>query len=175
MEFDAGTAAYSLHNYDKAAEAFSQALLTNDSKLQSKSHYNLGNTLYRRGESLDNDNQKITDWTNALQHYEQTLKLEPGNTEAKENYEFVKHKIDELKNKPRSPNSSPPPQKKPIQPSKAAKRAKAEADKEVLQRQYEKALDIMMKQLGVDSTTYYYGDYIQRLEAINGIKKTVNP
>src|SRR5438477_2804105 len=85
MQFDAGTAAYYLHNYDKASEAFSQSLLSNDAKLQSKSHYNLGNTLYRRGESLNNDNQKLTDWTNALQHYEQTLKLEPGNTEAKEN------------------------------------------------------------------------------------------
>jgi Ca-activated chloride channel family protein len=175
MEFDAGAAAYYLHNYDKAAEAFSQALLSNDPKLQSKSHYNLGNTLYRRGESLENNNQKLTDWTNALQHYEQTLKLEPANTEAKENYEFVKRKIEELKNKPRSPNaSSPPPQKKPIQPSEAAKRAKAEADKAVLQREYRKALDIMMKQLSIDSTTYYYGDYIQRLEAINGIKQTVN-
>ena len=175
MQFDAGTAAYYLHNYDKAAEAFSQSLLSSDAKLQSKSHYNLGNTLYRRGESLNNDNQKLTDWTNALQHYEQTLKLEPANQEAKENYEFVKRKIEELKKKPHQPKSSPPPQKKPIRPSEAAKRAKAEADKAVLHREYRQAFDIMMKQLSIDSTTYYYGDYIQRLEAINGIKQTVNP
>jgi len=175
MEFDAGTAAYYLRKYDMAAEAFSQALLSNDTKLQSNSHFNLGNTLYRRGESLDSDDKKLTDWTNALQHYEQTLKLEPTSKEAKENYEFVKRKIDELKNKPRPDNSKPPPPKKPIQPSEAAKRAKAEADKAVRQRDYHKALDIMMKQLTIDVSTYYYADYIQRLEAINGIKQTVNP
>jgi Ca-activated chloride channel family protein len=176
MEFDTGTAAYNLHHYDKAAEAFSQALLSNDVKLQSNSHYNLGNTLYRRGESLDSDYKKLTDWTNALQHYEQTLKIEPTSKEAKENYEFVKRKIEELKNKPHPPGSTPtPPPQKPIEPSEAAKRAKAEADKAVIHREYQKALDIMMKHLSVDVTTYYYADYIQRLEAINGIKKSVIP
>ena len=65
-----------------------------------------------------------------------------------------------------------PPQK-PIEPSEAAKRAKTEADKAVLRRQYDTALDIMTKQLSVDVSTYYYADYIQRLEAINGIKKSI--
>jgi len=175
MEFDSGAAAYQMRQYDKAVEAFSQALLSDDVKLQSKSHFNLGNTLYQHGESLNNDNKKLTDWTNALEHYEQTLKLEPNNKEAKENYEFVKRKIEELKKKARSASSSPPPPQKPIEPSEAAKRAKAEADKAVLHRQYDKALDIMMKQLSVDTTTYYYADYIQRLEAINGIKKSIIP
>jgi len=175
MQFDAGAAAYQMHNYDKASEAFSQALLSNDVKMQGKSHFNLGNTLFRRGESLDNDEKKLTDWTNALQHYEQTLKLESNNKEAKDNYEFVKRKIDELKNKQPMSRPSPPPQQKPVQPSEAAKRAKAEADKAVRQRGYSEALDIMMKQLSIDRTTLYYGDYIQRLEAINGIKKSVIP
>ena len=31
-------------------EAYSQALLSADPKLQEQSHYNLGNTLYQRGE-----------------------------------------------------------------------------------------------------------------------------
>jgi Ca-activated chloride channel homolog len=173
MEFDAGTAAYYMKSYEKAAEAFSQALLSTDTKLQSKSHYNLGNTLYRRGESLTNDTKKLTDWTNALQHYEETLKLEPTNVEARENYEFVKKKIEELKNKPHPTTTPTPPPKKPTQPSEAAKRAKAEADNAVRRRQYEKAYDIMTKQLSVDPSTFYYGDYIQRLENINGIKKSV--
>ena len=175
MQFDAGAAAYQMRNYDKAAEAFSQALLSNDAAMQGKSHFNLGNTLFRRGESLPTDEKKLTDWTNALQHYEQTLQLEPNNKEAKDNYEFVKHKIEELKNKHPESQPSPSPPQKPLAPSEAAKRAKAEADKQVRQRGYREALEIMKKQLSVDTTTLFYTDYIQRLEAINGIKQSVIP
>ncbi|HEY4271300.1 MAG TPA: VWA domain-containing protein [Candidatus Udaeobacter sp.] len=114
LQFDSGTAAYKLKDYNKALESFSQALLTPNTGLQSKGHYNLGNTLYQRGEMQKSDDKKLSDWTNALDHYEQTLKLEPQNKEAKDNYEYVKRKIDELKNKKQEQQPSPspsPPQK----------------------------------------------------------------
>ena len=114
LQFDSGTAAYRLKDYNKALESFSQALLTPDTGFQSKGHYNLGNTLYQRGEMEKGDDKKLSDWTNALDHYEQTLKLDPQNKEAKENYEYVKKKIDELKNKKQEQQPSPsptPPQK----------------------------------------------------------------
>ena len=178
IEFDVGAAAYQMRDYNKAAEAFSGALLTPDPGMQSKSHFNLGNTLYRRGETVQADDKKLRDWTNALQHYEQTLKLEPNNKDAKENYEFVKKKIEELKNKhasnEQSQQSQPTPPQPPIEPSEAAKRAKAEADKAVLRREYRKALDIMTKQLDVDPSVFYYSEYMQRLKAINGIKEATN-
>jgi Ca-activated chloride channel homolog len=113
LQFDSGTAAYKLRDYNKALESFSQALLSKDTVLQSKTYYNLGNTLYQRGETQKTDENKLSDWTNALNHYEQTLKFEPQNKEAKENYEYVKKKIEELKNKKQhqqqpSPSPSPP-------------------------------------------------------------------
>lgn len=114
LQFDSGTAAYKLKDYNKALESFSQALLTPDPGLQSKGHYNLGNTLYQRGESQKNDEKKLSDWTNALDHYEQALKLDPQNKEAKDNYEYVKKKIEELKKKEQQQQPSPsptPPQK----------------------------------------------------------------
>jgi len=114
LQFDSGAAAYKLKDYTKAMESFSQALLTPDTGLQSKGHYNLGNTLYQRGEMQKADEKKLSDWTNALDHYEQTLKLDPQNKEAKDNYEYVKRKIDELKNKKEQQQPSPsptPPQK----------------------------------------------------------------
>ena len=115
LQFDSGAAAYKLKDYNKALESFSQALLTPDTGLQTKGHYNLGNTLYQRGEMQKSDDKKLGDWTNALDHYEQTLKLDPQNKEAKDNYEYVKRKIDELKNKKeqqQQPSPSPtPPQK----------------------------------------------------------------
>src|SRR2546422_1885466 len=114
LQFDSGAAAYKLKDYSKALESFSQALLSPETLLQSKSHYNLGTTLYQRGETQKSDDKKLSDWTNALDHYVQTLKLEPQDKEAKENYDYVKKKIEELKNKKQEQQPSPspsPPQK----------------------------------------------------------------
>src|SRR5207249_5864082 len=94
LQFDSGAAAYKSEEYGKALESFSQALLSSDTGLQGKSHYNLGNTLYERGETQKSDDKKLSDWTNALEHYQQTLKLEPQNKEAKDNYDYVKKKIE---------------------------------------------------------------------------------
>jgi Ca-activated chloride channel family protein len=175
LQFDLGAAAYKLKDYGRALESFSQALLSKDAQLQAKSHYNLGNTLYQRGETQKNDDKKLSDWTNALDHYQQALKVEPHNKEAKDNYEYVKKKIEELKNKKQQQGESQQPQPQQIEPSEAAKKAKAEADKAVMQRKFRKALDIMSDQLKVDPTTAYYLDYIHRLQDINGIKRTDNP
>jgi Ca-activated chloride channel family protein len=113
LQFDSGAAAYKLKDYSKAMESFSQALLSRDIGLQSKGHYNLGNTLYQRGETQKSDDKKLSDWTNALDHYEQTLKLDPQNKEAKDNYDYVKKKIEELKNKKQDqPSPTPSPQQK---------------------------------------------------------------
>src|SRR5207248_911812 len=113
LQFDTGAAAYKLKDYGKALESFSQALLSRDIGLQSKGHYNLGNTLYQRGETQKSDDKKLSDWTNALDHYDQTLKLDPQNNEAKENYDYVKRKSKELKNKKQEQTSpTPSPQQK---------------------------------------------------------------
>src|SRR4029077_12806939 len=113
LQFDSGAAAYKLKDYSRALESFSQALLSEDTALQSKGQYNLGNTLYQRGETQKSDDKKLSAWTNALDHNEETLKLEPQNKEAKENYDYVKRKIDELKNKKQEqPSPSPSPQQK---------------------------------------------------------------
>ncbi len=120
LQFDSGAAAYKLKDYSKALESFSQALLSRDIGLQSKSHYNLGNTLYQRGEAEKSDEKKLSDWTNAVDHYEQTLKVEPQNKEAKENYDYVKKKIEELKNK-KQPEQQPSPSPSPPQKDKQDK------------------------------------------------------
>ncbi|MGZ5537204.1 MAG: VWA domain-containing protein [Chthoniobacterales bacterium] len=113
IQFDAGAAAYRMKDYGKALQSFSQALLSPDLQLQSRSHYNLGNTLYQRGEAQKTPNEKLRDWLNALQHYEQTLKIEPENKEAKENYEYVKNKIEDLKKQQPTPTPTPTPKPSP--------------------------------------------------------------
>ena len=110
IQFDAGAAAYKMKDYNKALQSFSQALLSKDPHLQSESHYNLGNTLYERGEAEKSDAKKLSNWEGALPHYEETLKAEPQNKNAKDNYEFVKKKIEELKKKQeQKPSPTPSP------------------------------------------------------------------
>src|SRR5437899_1161923 len=135
LQFDSGTAAYKLKDYNKALESFSQALLTRDTGLQSKGHYNLGNTLYQHGEAEKSDDKKLSDWTDALNHYEQTLKLDPQNKEAKDNYEYVKKKIEELRKKQQqqpspSPSPSPNKQQKDNKQDKEQKKKQQEQDQQ---------------------------------------------
>ena len=116
IQFDAGAAAYKMNDYNKALQAFSQALLSKNPQLQAESHYNLGNTLYQRGEAEKSDEKKLSNWESALPHYQETLKTEPQNQRAKDNYEYVKKKIEELKKKQQekpSPSPSPPPNPSP--------------------------------------------------------------
>ena len=115
MQFDAGAAAYKLRDYNKAEEAFSQALLTKDRGLQGNSHFNMGRTLEERADMTKSDDEALKDLMNAQTHYEDVLKLDPNNKAAKANLEAVKEKIERLKKKRQekpSPTPTPPPQKK---------------------------------------------------------------
>src|SRR5438067_6410943 len=134
LQFDSGAAAYKSEEYGKALESFSQALLSSDAGLQGKSHYNLGNTLYERGETQKSDDKKLSDWTNAIEHYQQTLKLEPQNKEAKDNYEYVKKKIEELKNK-KQPQQQPSPSPSPQQKNKQDKQQNQQSKQDQQQQQ----------------------------------------
>ncbi|MDQ6624876.1 MAG: VWA domain-containing protein, partial [Verrucomicrobiota bacterium] len=133
IQFDAGAAAYKMKEYAKASQSFSQALLSPDVQLQERSHYNLGNTLYQRGETQKSNETKLTDWTNALQHYDEALKIDPKDKQAKENSEFVKKKIEELKKqqeqKP-SPTPTPSPSPSPNQKDKKDQKDQKQDDKD---------------------------------------------
>ena len=114
MQFDAGTAAYKMGDYDKAIEAFSGALLTRDRGLQESTHFNAGRTLEDRADMDKSDEDALRDLTNAQTHYEDVLKLNPHNEAAKANLEEVKKKIERRKQKRKqqpSPTPPPPPQK----------------------------------------------------------------
>ena len=108
MQFDSGTAAYKMGDYDKAVEAFSEALLSREKGLQENSHFNAGRTLEERADMDKSDEDALTDLKNAQTHYEDALKLNPNNQAAKANLEAVKKKIERLKKHPKE--KRPPPQ-----------------------------------------------------------------
>lgn len=97
LHFNAGAAAYQNQQFEEAAKHFSEALAAQDLQLQQSAYYNLGNTLYRQGDTLADPNQKMELWQNALKLYEGTLKLDPQDADAKFNRDFVKQRLEELK------------------------------------------------------------------------------
>lgn len=105
VRFDAGAAAYKKGDYQKAEEYFTSAMTASDPKLQQAATYNLANSLVRAGEEQQDRAVKLSDWKNALQHYEAVLKQNPTNKNAKENCDLVKKLIDDLQKQQDEKNS----------------------------------------------------------------------
>lgn len=165
LHFNAGAAAYRDGQFVEATNQFSAAISSPDLKLQEAAYYNRGNSSYRLGENSADPKQRTDAWERAVKDYDLTLKLNSQDADAKFNRDFVKKRLEELKQQQQQQQ-----QQKNIEPSEAAKKAKAEADQAVSRREYPRALEIMTKQLEQDPTTAYYNDFIQRLKEVNGVQ-----
>ena len=97
LHFNAGAAAYREKQFEEAAKQFDQAMTTADLKLQELAYYNQGNALYHLGERNPDPHKKTEAWQKSLQDYESSLKLNPTDADAKFNHEYVKKKLEELK------------------------------------------------------------------------------
>ena len=112
VRFDAGAAAYKAGDFKKAAEYFSGAMTSADPKIRQAATYNLANSLVRTGEAAQEKDAKLSDWNNALQHYESVLKERPSDAAAKENRDIVKKLIEDLKRQEQKKNQQNQDQKK---------------------------------------------------------------
>ncbi len=99
LDYNLGISAYKAGELDKAAEALSGALGNGNGDLQPKAAFGLANVLARRGVKQEKKEDKIADWKNAIQHYEHTLALEPGHSDATHNRDLLKKLLDELEKK----------------------------------------------------------------------------
>jgi tetratricopeptide (TPR) repeat protein len=88
LVFDAGNALYRLERYDEAVAAFRQSSRTPE--LRQKSLYNLGNALVRAAEERPGEREPLLD---AVAAYEETLRLAPGDTEARWNLEVALRRL----------------------------------------------------------------------------------
>lgn len=88
--FNKGTALYRLKEWDGAKEEFQKSSLGKDKQMAAKSLYNLGNSYFQKGQ-----------YGEAVQSYQQSLKLNPTDPDAKFNLQLA---LQFQKN--------PPPQKK---------------------------------------------------------------
>ncbi|MFM8983597.1 MAG: VWA domain-containing protein [Spartobacteria bacterium] len=96
LQFNAGAAAYKNGDHEKAANYFTEALLSSNPKLREAAAYNLANTLVRKGEAAAEPDAKKTNWKNAIEQYDEALQLNPDNNFAKENRDLVKKLIEDL-------------------------------------------------------------------------------
>jgi len=106
LHFNAGAAAYRDKKFDQAAKEFDAALTAPDLKLQELSYYNHGNTLFELGAQNPDPTKKTETWKSALKDFESSLKLNPQDPDAKFNYEFVKKRLEELKQQQQQQNKS---------------------------------------------------------------------
>ena len=98
LNFDRGAAAYKSGAYDKALEGFSKAVTSPDPAfagcggVQSRQHP----VSARRGEaSPDKRTAGFCEWKDALQHYEQALKVNPQNKDAEYNRDVVRKLLED--------------------------------------------------------------------------------
>jgi len=96
LQFNSGAAAYKTGDFEKAIAHFTDALLAEDQKLREDASYNLANSLVRKGEAAKENEPKKTNWKNALEHYEETLRLNPDNKLASQNRDITKKLLEEL-------------------------------------------------------------------------------
>ena len=97
--YNEGTADYDNGEFESAVEKLEASLQTPDLGLQQKAYYNLGNSLYRIGQANQSQDPKqtIERWEKSVKAYEDALALDPDDADAEFNRDFVKRKLDELK------------------------------------------------------------------------------
>jgi hypothetical protein len=121
LEFNAGAAAYKAAQYPQAVKAFQQSISrvpsgdTGRLAVQEDAYYNLGNTLYRSGQTTEQSapQQTLETWNEAVKAYDTALQMRADDADSKFNRDFVKRKIDELRRKQNPPQNQNSPQNQP--------------------------------------------------------------
>jgi Ca-activated chloride channel family protein len=106
LRFNAGAAAYRNRKFEEAAKQFDEAVAAPDLNLQQHAYFNRGNTLYYLGESNPDPNNRTETWQKAVQDYDNALKINPQDGDAKFNHDFVKKKLEELKQQQQQSNKN---------------------------------------------------------------------
>ena len=72
LHYNAGAAAYGAGDFEKARNYFNSTLASPDAPLplQQRAFYNLGNAMFRLGETTENPDDKAKQWIGALKKYE---------------------------------------------------------------------------------------------------------
>ena len=105
LHYNAGAAAYGAGDFEKARNYFNSTLASPDAPLplQQRAFYNLGNAMFRLGETTENPDDKAKQWIGALKKYEgasdlsKQLEKTPDDEDARFNTDVVKKRLEQLK------------------------------------------------------------------------------
>ncbi len=97
LSYNAGTAAYRAKQLEDAQKYFNAAAAAPDLQLQQQAYYNLGNTLFETGEQAPESDKKKEAWENSIKSFQNALKLNSKDPDAKNNLDLVKKRLAELK------------------------------------------------------------------------------
>jgi Ca-activated chloride channel family protein len=86
VSYNIGNTLYRMGDFDSARHNFEKALKSKEKDLRHKAHYNLGNALFRQGKLEE-----------ALENYTEASKIKPDDRHTRENIEFVKKVMEQLK------------------------------------------------------------------------------
>jgi Ca-activated chloride channel family protein len=150
--FNAGTAAYRGTNFDEAVKAFTLVTAAPDLKLQQQAYYNLGNTQYRQGAAAKDLDGLQETWERAIKSYERAAALNTNDVDAAYNLAFAKNGVEQIKAF-----------------REALRRARADADTAVRQRNYHHALEIMEALMQNKIAAKQFEDFTKKLKDIDAI------
>jgi Ca-activated chloride channel homolog len=133
IHYDLGRALYRMKKYPEAAAEFQLGLLSKARSLKARSLYNIGNCQFRQN-GLDA----------AIASYSQTLMLDPGDRQAKQNLEFCWKMKDQPKQQKRDSTGTQQPQNQPPQDRQQPQPQPAQARKgEISKEQAERMLQAL--------------------------------
>ena len=95
IRFNEGNALYQNQEFERALEAYRDAIESGDTALAEGAWYNLGNSLFRQ-QQLDA----------SLEAYKQALRMNPGDLDAKHNLERVLEQIEEQEDQQNQPDQN---------------------------------------------------------------------
>ena len=148
---------YELNDTTNAYINYNKAVLANDNGIKSQALTQIGVMNY----SKQNLNESLT-------MFKAALKADPKNEAARFNYELVKKKLENQKDKDQNQNKY---EDDKVQPSEFAKKLKEQAEKLVLNRKYGEAYNLMMNGLKQDQSVSFYKDFISRINDIIEIER----
>ena len=156
--FNAGAAAYRGTNFDAAVKSFTLVTAAPDLKLQQQAYYNLGNTQYRMGAATKDLDGLQETWETAIKSYERAATLNTNDVDAAFNLAFVKNSVEQIKAF-----------------REAMRRARADADMAVRQRNYHRAVEIMDGLMKNQIAAKQFEEFTKKLKDIDAIATPPQP
>ena len=137
LHYNAGTAAFQAKDYEKAQQHFSAASGGQDTNLQQRALYNLGNSQFRAGEADANISERLKVWEQALKSYEGAVALNEKDQDAIYNRDLVQKKLEELKQQQQQQQNDKSDDKKEEQDKKDEQKDQKEKDQQQKDQQQE--------------------------------------